>query len=93
MLHSVILASSDHRTSFQQCLFGVLEVVVGPLHCVAQCSVARQAAAGADQQPEPPIEPITHLDRRHRRHRRAVARLRSPLHGVDQREPLTAELT
>ena len=56
-------SAREHRTLFQQRLLGVVEVVVGPRHRVAQRVVALQPPPRADQQPEPLIETVTDLPR------------------------------
>ena len=63
-------AADEHRTPFQDHLFGVVEVFIGPRHRVAQGLVARQSAPGADQKSESVIETVTDLPRGHRCHAR-----------------------
>ena len=77
-------SAGEHRTPFQQRLFGVVEQVVGPRHRVTQRLVAFQAAPRPDQQPEPVIETITHLADRHRRHPRGrqLDRQRDPVEAA-----------
>jgi hypothetical protein len=63
-----VKSPGEHRTPFQQCLFGVVEQAVGPRHRVAQRLMARQPTPGPHQQPEPLIQTITHLAGGHRLH-------------------------
>src|SRR6478672_11902852 len=63
-------STGEHRTSFQERLFRVVEQVIRPGHRVAQRVVTFQSAPRTDQQPEPVIKAITHFTGGHRRHPR-----------------------
>ena len=63
-----IEAVGEHRCVLQHHPFLLVEEFVGPLHGVAQCLVAFQAAACSGEETEPVTESITDIGRAHRHH-------------------------